>query len=242
MIYMGSKGQISKKILPLILENRKPNQCFVDLFTGGGNLVQNVDGNCIASDININTISHLKKIQNDTSWIPKNNKEFTKDDYMLVKSNKEYFKGQEYFLGHAGYNLSFGGKWFGGWRSDTNHQDYVKAGYEHSLRQAEKIKNVEFLHSSYEKVEIPENSIIYCDPPYINTTSYDAVKNSGFSHNEFYKFIEEKVSEGHKVFISEYFMPEQFVPIWEKEVNMKLSVKSNSEKRVEKLFIHKSQL
>ena len=65
MIYMGSKARVSKKILPIMLKNRKEGQYFVDLFTGGGNLIQNVEGNCIASDINPYTISHLNKMLKD---------------------------------------------------------------------------------------------------------------------------------------------------------------------------------
>ncbi len=235
MIYQGSKKLLSKHILPIMLHNRKPNQYFVDLFCGGGNLCQFVDGNVIANDLNKYSISHLNRIKTDTSWIPINNKMFTKEDYQYVKNNKSEF--EDYFLGHVGYNLSFGGKWFGGWCYNTNQKDYVKAGYEHVLRQAEKIKHIDFYNLSYEDVDIPQESIIYCDIPYRDTLSYKDAKN--FNYDKFYQWCIDKHNEGHKIFISEYNMPDKFKCIWLKEVKMKMDVKTNSSNRVEKLFIVK---
>jgi len=236
MIYMGSKNRIAKHILPIILKDRKDDQYFVDVFTGGGNLIQHVDGNCIGSDINKYTISFLNKIKEDTEWIPKNIADFTKEDYQLVKNNKESFC--DYELGHIGYNLSFGGKWFGGWCHNTNHKDYVKAGYEHVLRQADKLNKHIFICSSYLDLEIPNNSIIYCDPPYQKTTKYDAISKN-FNHEVFWEWCR-IMSEYHQVFVSEYNAPDDFECVWKKEVNMKLELKSNSTKRIEKLFVYKN--
>lgn len=138
MIYMGSKNRIAKEILEIMLKDIGDNY-FIDAFCGGGNLIQHAKcKNKIASDINKYTIAFLNKIKEDTSWIPKTEAEFSKEDYIYMKNNKEEFP--DFMLGHVGYNLSFGGKWFGGWRSDTTHKDYVKAGYEHALRQAENFR------------------------------------------------------------------------------------------------------
>ena len=57
MIYMGSKARIAKDILPIMLEGIDDNW-FLDLFTGGGNLIQ--FATCkkkFASDINPYTIA-----------------------------------------------------------------------------------------------------------------------------------------------------------------------------------------
>ena len=50
--YMGSKRRIAKDILPIILKARKEGQYFYDLFVGGGNLLEKVDGNRVANDNN----------------------------------------------------------------------------------------------------------------------------------------------------------------------------------------------
>jgi DNA adenine methylase len=36
----------------------------------------------------------------------------------------------------------------------------------------DKLKDVKFIHSSYQDLEIPKESIIYCDIPYKDTTKY----------------------------------------------------------------------
>lgn len=36
MKYMGSKRKLVKEILPIMLKQRKPNQCWVEPFVGGG--------------------------------------------------------------------------------------------------------------------------------------------------------------------------------------------------------------
>lgn len=52
----------------------------------------------------------------------------------------------------------------------------------------------------YRSVEIPENSVIYCDPPYRGTDGY----STGFDYEAFYCWAE---SQSVPVFISEYDMP-----------------------------------
>lgn len=55
----------------------------------------------------------------------------------------------------------------------------------------------------YAEVEIPQNSVIYCDIPYENTNGYDK-KKSGFDHERFYQWAEHQTEP---VFISSYQMP-----------------------------------
>lgn len=239
MRYMGSKAKIAKDILPIMLEDIE-NKYFVDLFTGGGNLLQFIDAkNIIANDINPYTIAFLERVKNEgVNWLPKNNKEFTENHYNYVKDNKDKFKKS--VLGHVGYNLSFGGKWFGGWcrgkNSKGNWRDYVDEQYRATIKLYNnmKDKNIQFINKSYDEVNIPKNSIVYCDIPYKNTTKYNAV--NGFNHDKFYDWCKNMKNGGVSIYISEYDMPDDFTCIWQKEVRMTLDVKSNSDIRVEKLF------
>lgn len=234
MIYMGSKNRIAKEILEIMLKDIGENY-FIDAFVGGGNLVQHAScKNIIASDVNKYTIAFLNKIKEDTSWMPKSEAEFSKEDYTYMKNNKEKFS--DFMLGHVGYNLSFGGKWFGGWCQNAKRKDYVKAGFEHAIRQAEKIKAIRFINCGYEDLKnIPSGSVVYCDIPYAGTTKYDAVSKS-FDYEKFYTWCRAKHKEGLKIFISEYSMPEDFKVVWQKQISMKLDVKSNSKKALERLF------
>ena len=64
--------------------------------------------------------------------------------------------------------------------------------------------------------EITENSLIYCDIPYKNTTGYAIGE---FNHVEFYKWAEYMKKQGHMILVSEY---EKNIPpykrvIWRKK-------------------------
>jgi len=131
------------------------------------------------------------------------------------------------------FQLSFGAKWFGGYRRDkAGIRNYENEAQQNLRAQQNLIKDVKFFHCNYWELEIPHNSIIYCDPPYANTTKY----KDGFDHNRFWNWCEEKTNDGHSVFVSEYRAPERWKAVWEKEVTTMLEVTSYK-KDVEKLFI-----
>ena len=81
-------------------------------------------------------------------------------------------------------------------------------------------------------------AVIYCDPPYANTAGYQ----TGFDHEEYYTWCRDKVKEGHIVLCSEYNMPDDFIMIYEKQLNTSVGGGKSKPKETEKLFIHSSQL
>lgn len=92
--------------------------------------------------------------------------------------------------------------------------------------------DIVFTSGSYEEMDIPPNSIIYCDPPYAGTTKY----KDHFDHDKFWDWCDQQVSKGQKVFVSEYKAPEGWRCIWQKEVNNSLTKETGSKKGIEKLF------
>ncbi len=96
------------------------------------------------------------------------------------------------------------------------------------LKQAPKLKGIEFTGCSYLDLDIPDGSIIYCDPPYQGTTGY----NTSINHSQFWNWCREK-SQTNKIYISEYNAPSDFTCIWEKEISNSLN---KSKKASEKLF------
>ena len=88
----------------------------------------------------------------------------------------------------------------------------------------------------FAEVEIPNDSVIYCDPPYRGTEGYRKAK--GFNHDRFYEW---SLRQTVPVFISEYAMPEDFVEVaaWKKRCTM--SPTSNSLRTTEKLFVPRWQ-
>ena len=100
------------------------------------------------------------------------------------------------------------------------------------LKRLESLERLEIYNLDYRQVEIPKNSIIYCDIPYKDTSEYRQV----FNHDEFYEWARKQ----DNIFISEYNMPSDFKCVFEIKLNSTLSATDNSIKRIEKIFTNKS--
>ena len=83
--------------------------------------------------------------------------------------------------------------------------------------------------NDYQDVEIPENSIVYCDIPYKGKSKY----LSEFDYERFYEWARVQT---HPIFISEYWMPDDFACVAEIERISKLSPKNNNCRNIEKIF------
>lgn len=228
MKYMGSKNRIAKYILPIILANRKDGQMFYDVFCGGGNIIEKVKAPCVAIDNNEFLIEALKLIRDNPYILPRDKNDTNENCYQMMKNSDN-----KALKGYYGFALSYGGKWFGGWRRDSeNKRDYIKEAYKNALKQSDAIKHAVFVCSSYCEHEYVPQSIIYCDPPYKNTTSY---KNN-FNHDNFWQWVRNMSYSGHQVFVSEYNAPDDFECLWEKEIVSSLTRNTGAKKGVEKLF------
>lgn len=225
---MGSKNRISKYILPIILENRAVNQWCVEPFVGGANIIDKVDGNRIGSDSNEYLIELLNAAA--SGWMP--DESYCEEQYNYIKDNKNQDKVT---TGYAGFALSYGGKFFGGWCRDKDmKRDYPGESYRNAKKQFPRLKGVEFRCCSYADLKIPDSSIIYCDPPYKGCTGYSGV----FNHDHFWDWCRGKSKDGHKVFVSEYTAPGDFDCVWQKEISSSLTKNTGSKHGVEKLFVH----
>lgn len=179
MKYMGSKNRVSKHILPIILRDRKEGQFYVEPFVGGANLIDKVSGNRIGSDLNNYLIDALVSIRDCVSDLPKGNTEFTEEDYSVLRGSDTYKH-----KGYAGFAFSYGGKWLGGWcRDKAGKRDYVAESYRNAVKQSPKLQGIILVNESYLSLQIPPNSLIYCDPPYAGTTGY----MDSFDHKPFWE-------------------------------------------------------
>lgn len=229
MKYMGSKNRFAKDILKIMLENRGGKD-WIEPFVGGGNIIDKVDGVRYGYDSNKYTIQALISIRDHVGELPKNKEEFTESDYKDLRSSDCYPH-----KGYAGFGFSYGGKWMGGWcRDSVGKRDYVAESYRNAIRQSPLLQGVFLECSDYRDIEIKNQSVVYCDPPYKGTTSYSTVD---FNHNEFYEKCRDWGRQGHTVFVSEYEMPSDFVCVWEKRVNSSLTKDTGGKKAVERLFL-----
>lgn len=228
MKYMGSKNRISKHILPIMLKHRKPEMTWVEPFVGGANMIDKVNGSRIGADLNPYLIDALIAIRDCVSELPKTNKDFNESDYKSLRGSEDYK-----YKGYAGFAFSYSGKWLGGWRRDKEgKRDYVAESYRNAVKQNPNLLGVKLVESSYQDLEIPKNSLIYCDPPYKGTTKY----KDDFNHDYFWQWCREKAKEGHKVFVSEYNAPDDFKCIWQKEIVSSLTKDTGSKVGIERLF------
>ena len=229
MKYMGSKNRIAKHILPIMLKERG-NRTWVEPFVGGANMIDKVEGERIGADFNPYLIEALKLIRDNPESLPNH---VSEEMYQEAKGDKL----ERGLTGYIAFAFSFGAKWFGGYRRDVagskgctvNELTQSRRSKADALKQSTKLQDVTFIHSGYKDLKIPDNSLIYCDPPYENTTSY----KDAFNHSDFWQWCREKHTEGHKVFISEYNAPEDFECVWSMEVSTTLN---SSKKDIEKLF------
>ena len=237
MKYMGSKNRIAKHILPIILKDRKENQYYVEPFVGGANMIDKVDGNRIGADNNEYLIAMWQGLQENKSRPYLIEKElYNKARDFFNKS--EYSTFDKFMIGWIGWMGSYNGRFFDGGYSghSVGKRDYITEQIRNTENQISKIKEIHFVYSSYDKLEIPNNSIIYCDIPYKDTKQYSSSKN--FNHNNFWNWAREKSQDGHEVFISEYNAPDDFECIWQMEVTNSMNT-TKTYKPIEKLFKYK---
>lgn len=230
---MGSKARIAKYILPIMLANKRPNQWWVEPFVGGGNIIDKVGGKRIGADADRWVIEALLAIRDNVHQLPKNNSEFTEDDYKQLRKSDEYR-----FKGYAGFAFSYGSKWLGGWRRDTaGKRDYVQEAFDNAVMQSPRLQGVLLVNTDFTSLGIPPQSLIYCDPPYADATRYKV----DFDHSAFWQWCRKKAEEGHTIFISEYTAPSDFECIWQKEIVSSLTKDTGSKTGVEKLFVPRKQ-
>lgn len=251
MKYMGSKSKIAKEILEVMSKYKEKFDNYVEPFSGGLNMMTKVDfPKKYANDINPFLIAMWIELQNNGSknfplqidkelynkWRNYYNKE-KKVNKTLTLNNANF---KDYAMcGWIGFMASFNGRFYDGGYSghNVNGRDYISEQIKNTLSQVKYLKDIIFSCDSYDKMYIPNNSVIYCDIPYKNTKQYNLSMN--FDYEKFYDWCIEMTYKGNKVFISEYWMPDNFECIWEKEVTNSLN-QTITKKPIEKLFTVKT--
>lgn len=233
---MGSKARIAKHILPIILKDRQADQWYVEPFAGGMNTICRVSGPKLAADSNYYLIAMWTEILE--GWIPPLS--VTREEYAEIKRAPSDFA--PHYVGWVGFNCSYSGKWFGGYAGCTKTKigtvrDYQAEARKNVLAQSAGLLGTVFTQSDYLYLDVPPNSVIYCDPPYQGTTPY----HTSIDYDLFWQWVRNKSSQGNKVFVSEYKAPGDFSCIWKGAVKSSLSANGRyggSIESVEKLFVY----
>ena len=226
MQYFGGKQRISKQIVEVLNEYRKDNQPLVEPFVGGCNVISKMSGERYCYDINEYLIEMYKAVQN--GWTPP--AIITEEEYDYIRNNKDKDKP---LTGFVGIGCSYSGKWFGGYARNKTGRNYCLNAHNSILKQLNEIRDIKFDCKDYKELEF-DGCLIYCDPPYKDTTKYPIIGE--FNTEEFWNVMREW-SKKNTVIISEYKAPDDFECI--KEINTKTDIRNRSgkgENRVERLF------
>jgi DNA adenine methylase len=169
----------------------------------------------------------------------------TETMYHLIKNHPDGYPA--HLVGYVGFAMSFGGKYFGGYRRDVagskgcikNMATQSRRSKEAAIKQSKLIDDIRFTCHSY-KNWAPRNCVVYCDPPYQKTTNY---LSGNFNHVEFWNWCQKyaKPEYNNVILVSEYNAPGfRTEVIWQKEIENTLSKDTKGKKGVEKLFWVKS--
>lgn len=229
---MGSKRRLSRDLIPILTKDLEEDMWYVEPFVGGCNLIDKIQHDKkIGADINKYLIALLKYVQTGNK-LPEY---ISREEYKAVKNNKDNY--EDWYVGFVGFCCSFRGLFFTNYIGNNIEKKNGKTEhYQHEqinnlLKQ--NLNNIKLICCSYNKLLIPDNSIIYCDLPYKSTTKY---KVEEFNYDKFWKWAKDMTLKGHKVFVSEYEAPKEFECIWQKEHNKNLG--GRVQPSIEKLFIY----
>ena len=225
MQYLGGKSKTRKQISAYLESVRKPDQTYFEPFVGGAWVLQEMSGYRVASDSNKALITMYYALQD--GWLPP--EEVSESLYAEYKAKQDDSDPLTAFIG---IGCSFGGKWFGGYARQKGY-NFAAGGRRALQKQLPFIMGVRFLAQDYREWH-PKNKLIYCDPPYENTTGY----KDKFDHTLFWNTMREW-SKCNTIVISEYKAPDDFACVL--EIPTKTIIRDAENKplqSVERLFMY----
>lgn len=240
MKYVGAKHRIGKQLSQFMCSAIPPYKVsgYLEPFCGSLGVFKNMVS-CgykknYASDVHKDLILMWNALKNDQLNLPAN---MNYSKWKKLKDQKE----PSALRGAIGFGLSFGGDFFSGYiqkyASDSGRDFYTEL--KNSLNKIQPIinkPNVNFYNKNYYDWN-PKNMLIYCDPPYKNTTQY---KTDTFDFKRFWDTIR-KWSKSNYVFVSEENAPSDFKSVWYISKKRTLNKKIRFD-RGEHLFVYKHGL
>lgn len=222
MQYLGGKHNIAKQICVFLESQRAPGQIFIDAMCGGCSIISRMQFPKIGMDVHVPLIALLSALSEGTFECPD---AITEEQYATAKLLPDEYPLKAFI----GYGCSFGGKYFGGFARGTEGRNYALNAKNSLQKKFASLQDVQFLVQDFLQLEV-RGALIYCDPPYANTTKY----SMQFDHVAFWEKVR-KLSATNAVFVSEYSAPEDFA--CKLEIERRLELQSNDcQMRKEKLF------
>jgi DNA adenine methylase len=229
MRYLGGKSKVSEQLANYIngVISEKGASLYIEPFVGAGWILERIKCNerC-ASDLHEDLIMLWEAVQ--SGWEPPDT--LSVEEYIDLK-----MQPPSALRAFAGFGCSFGGKWFGGYARDNSGRNYAGNAKRSLLKKTAHISGVKFSCKAYSDIEILDNSVVYCDIPYKDTTVYGGLP--AFDHEKFWDWVRAH-SESSCILVSEYQAPSDFCPVLEIETRADMQSTKQGQRRVEKLFRH----
>lgn len=215
---MGGKFRQSKAIVEVLRPYVTSDTVYVEPFCGGMWSAARVARELHPKEVILNDINKPlmllweKCLREGCEWLPT-------DSDTIEREYKGYKARQDEndpLTAWYGITLSFGGKWFGGVARNSRIRE--NDGYE-SQRNSTESKvdslskvNTDLHIGSYKDLTVPDNAVVYLDPPYEGRTK--AHHFDLFNYNEFWDYVRE-LSKRCTVFTSCFDCPKDFETIYE---------------------------
>lgn len=199
MMYHGGKARQAHLIAQAIRASAQGRTHYLEPFVGGGNvLVRTPTGwQRTASDLHLDLILMWQAVQQ--GWTPPTR--VTEEEY-----RRQRRATPTALRGFTGYAASWGGKWFGGY--GRHHKiDLAETNSRWLVDHRPYLQGVTFEACDYRTHSPDQHWVVYCDPPYRDTTGY----LHGFDHDAFWRTMTRWVEAGAAVLVSEFAAPEHWI-------------------------------
>lgn len=216
MRYQGGKTRQWRHIVPIIQKYLTPDCWYVEPFLGGGNIFSHVKHHKkLGSDLDSELIAMWNFFKKNGHTAIPNPSTLTKEVYDKMKMERYFPEDRRVYPmwmhGFVSHICSYGGKKWGGYAkyNEKKGEDHIKEACSSMDKQLQEMFNGEcnlFMNKSYDKLLIPKNSVIYCDPPYENSLGY----GNSFDNNAFWDWCRTQTNSDNIVLVSEYSAPSDF--------------------------------
>lgn len=242
MKYMGSKSRIAKQLAPIIQAYIYEFEAttYIEPFVGGANMIDKIKCETkIGYDKSKELIALLTHAKNSTGYPDDIPKELYNKVRTSYNNNDDTYTDTE--KGIVGFLASCKGRFFDGGYSGTRTgkdgkvRNYYDEAKRNLIKQSPLLKDTLFFSvNTYKDIEIPNGSVVYCDPPYKDTKQYGTSK--GFSHDEFWQWVRD-ISKHCVVLVSELQAPDDFECIWQQD--LKIAMNNDTSKiNTERLYTY----
>lgn len=233
MQYLGGKSRIAKPIAQTILSLSGDRDTYHEPFLGGASVAAIVApefDHVFLSDV-VPDVVLLWEAALAGREFPET---LPREEWEALREDPE----PSALRAFAGFGVSFGGKWFAGYARPNAGKDYAAIAGRAIAKKAVGMRGATLSILDYRQVQAGEGEVVYCDPPYAETTEYGAA--GGFDSGEFWAWAEAQANRGALVFVSEYAAPAGWRSVWAREAPTTLAGGRNgriSDRPIERLFV-----